>query len=201
MKVELHLHTSRYSGCATATPKDLMRALVREGYGAVFITEHDHIWEQGELDDLQRDFPSLRIFPGVELGYGDVRAEHLLVLGTQDPSYLRLGSPLLAIQKARRDGHLAILAHPFRWTGGDELLNSPYLPDAIEWRTCNQDAKAGDLAQATGTKLRIPLVNAGDTHSVEMVGRFWIETKQPLKKANDIRQIVISGAYQNRTRD
>ena len=87
MKVELHLHTSRYSGCSTATPAALMRKLVEAGYEAVYITEHDAVWPEREIARLQEDFPAIRIFAGVELSLGtDVMPlEHLLV--TQDGLY------------------------------------------------------------------------------------------------------------------
>ncbi len=48
MKVELHLHTTRYSGCAVATGGELMERMVEIGYEAVFITEHDAVWSDGE---------------------------------------------------------------------------------------------------------------------------------------------------------
>ena len=65
MKVELHLHTFRYSGCSTATPQQLMAELIRCGYEAVYITEHDTMWSDWEIDNLQKEFPQIRIFPGV----------------------------------------------------------------------------------------------------------------------------------------
>jgi len=84
MKVELHLHTSRYSGCATATPFELMEALIGYGYDAVFVTEHDTVWPDWELRQLQEEFQDIRILPGVELTLGPDQTQHLLVLGTQD---------------------------------------------------------------------------------------------------------------------
>ena len=79
MKVELHLHTSRYSGCATATPAELMRKLIETGYQAVYITEHDAVWREEEIARLQEDFPAIRIFPGVELSLGTAAARYLPV--------------------------------------------------------------------------------------------------------------------------
>src|SRR5512133_3603561 len=128
MKVELHLHTSRYSGCAGNTPAEMMEALIAAGYSAVFITEHSVVWPQREIDELQKAFPQIRIFGGVELSFGTDSAQHLLILGTSDMNYLTCKTPADAISRARAEGNLAILAHPFRWPGGDAALAGPVLP-------------------------------------------------------------------------
>ena len=41
MKVELHLHTSRYSLCAVDSPAQMMLRYIDAGYQAVYITEHE----------------------------------------------------------------------------------------------------------------------------------------------------------------
>ncbi len=197
MKVELHLHTSRYSGCAANTPAEMMEALIAAGYDAVFITEHSVVWPLPEIDELQKAFPQIRIFPGVELSFGTATTQHLLVLGASDASYLACPTAAAAIVKARAEGNLAILAHPFRWPGGDAALEGPPLPDAIEHRTGNQDAKGAHEAVAAAERLGLPLVNSGDSHSVAMINRHWIQTRRPLERATDIRQIILDGDYEN----
>jgi len=201
MKVELHLHTSRYSACAINTPQEMMRRLIDAGYGAVYITEHDAVWADKELAELRAAVPGIRIFPGVELSLG---RQHLLVLGTNDPAYLSLDSEAAAVEKARDERALTVLAHPFRWEGGAEMLEAgdrSLLPDAIELRTSNQDAdQAAASAEAAG-RLNLPLVNAGDSHALNFIDKFWIETHRPIERGDDIRNIVIDGAYDNCARE
>ncbi len=203
MKVELHLHTSRYSGCATATPAELMRKLIETGYGAVYITEHDAIWPEKEIDQLQEAFPAIGVFPGVELSVGDdlVPLQHLLVLGTSDASYLWMRHAADILHKARAEGHLTVLAHPARWLGGAEMLEEGLLPDAMEYYTCNQEPYRADQARIRAERLALPLVNAGDTHGLSFVDRFWIETHRPIVEADDIRAIVLERAYENFARE
>jgi hypothetical protein len=195
MKVELHCHTSRYSGCAISSPRELMRRFIKFGYDAVFLTEHDAVWSDHELEELGEDFPQLRIFPGVELSIG---WHHLLVLGTNDVRYLQAADEREAVAKAQAEGHLTILAHPFRWQGAAEMLERGPLPEAIEYRTSNHDADEAEAARAAARRLGLALVNAGDIHSAAVLNRFWIETHRPLERAGDIRDIVLSGAYVNR---
>ena len=195
MKIELHLHTNRYSQCSVVTPEEVMRRLVEEGYGAVCITEHHAMWSDGELEALRNEFPCLRIFPGVELNTGN---GDLLVLGTNDAEYLALREePAKIILKARSQGLVTILAHPFRWEISDNILKGPVLPDAIEHRTCNHDAKAAGKAAAAAQRLNLPLVNAGDVHSLEMAGKFWIETDRQNTQRCELREIIVRGEYRN----
>lgn len=197
MKIELHCHTSRYSGCAVSTPHEMMAALLAAGYGAVFITEHDAVWSDWELANLQAEFPAIRIFPGVELSFGTDTAEHLLVLGSHDERYTKLAAAEEVLAKARAEGHLTVLAHPFRWKGGDKMLQSGLLPDAIEHLTCNQGPQHAEIAAETAGRLKLPMVNADDAHSVEMVSQYWIETDRPAETPADIRRIIVEGAYKN----
>ena len=152
MKVELHLHTTRYSACANASPQELMPRLIECGYQAVYITEHDEVWGDWELADLRASFPEIRIFPGVEIALGDSKSQHLLVLGTNSRDYLRLPTAEQIIALAREQNHLTVLAHPFRWPPSPPvLLDGEFLPDAIEFRTCNTppgaDAQSAEIAR------------------------------------------------------
>ncbi len=175
------------------TPEQMVRRYAETGYSAVYITEHDAVWPDSELWAIQEAFPEIRIFPGVELSLG---AHHLLVLGTNDPEYVRITDPADVITRARDEGHLTILAHPYRWNGGAEMLwrNLP-LPDAIEYRTCNQDAMMGGVAMDTAGALGLALVNAGDTHALSFINRFYINTAQDIEYADDIRRIILDARY------
>jgi len=199
MKVELHLHTSRYSACSTAGPGELLTALVQAGYDAVYITEHDAVWRAYEIADLQDDFPQIRIFGGVELMIGGSITQHLIILGTTDPQYVSIRNDVQQVlAKARAEGHLAILAHPFRWEGSGLILKPGSLPDAIEYHTCNHDPICAERSLKASLELELPLVNAGDVHALDFVNRFWIQTRKPIKQADDIRRIVLDGEYENR---
>ena len=196
MKVELHLHTNRYSTCAVNTPEEMMHRLLAAGYNAVYITEHDAVWRDRELAKLQRGFPDLRIFPGVEVS---ITSHHVLVLGTNDRAYLNISDETELLEKARADGHLTILAHPFRWGGGAMVLQQGLLPDAIEHQSCNHDPDAARESLGIADRLELPLVNTGDAHGVEMLGRYWVETARPIESANVIRTIIARRQYVNRT--
>ncbi len=200
MKVELHLHTSRYSGCSQNTPHDLMTRAIETGYDAVFITDHNAVWAEWEIELLQAEFPQIRIFPGVELSLGG-GLQHLLVLGTTDRLLPDLADkPAEVLAMARDRGHLTILVHPFRFKGGDEILRKNLLPDAIEHCSPNVNPDQAELARKAGDRLSLPLINSGDTHALSFLDRFWIETHRPVVHADDIREIILAGEYTNRAK-
>ncbi|KKL55175.1 hypothetical protein LCGC14_2258030 [marine sediment metagenome] len=201
MKVELHLHTARYSYCARPTPARFVEQLIRLGYEAVYITEHDAVWDDWEIDQLRQGYPDIRIFPGVELTITRDPIQHLLVLGTMDRAFLSMDGPAEVLAEARRRGHLTVLAHPFRWEGASEMLESGVLPDALELRSVNQGPQGASLAQAAAERYGMPLVNCGDSHDLDFLDRFWIETDRPLRRVDDIRSAVLNRAYVNCTGD
>lgn len=201
VKIELHLHTSRYSPCARATPQEAMARLIQAGYHAVYLTEHDAVWDQEELAELQGQFPALRIFPGVEVGTMPLtgeRVQHMLVLGTHDATYIALAEqPAEIVARARAEGCLTVLAHPFRWPGSAQMLTEGVLPDALEVHTGNQDHYEAGQALRAAERLGIPTVNAGDVHALDFIDKYWIETDELLADAKDIRRIVTAGLYRN----
>jgi hypothetical protein len=201
MKIELHLHTSRYSLCAMATPEEAMDRLIRAGYGAVYITEHDAAWTDWELMELQQQFPAIRIFGGIEITTppsDGQRIQHLLVLGTSDHSYLDMAdSPADILARARREGCLTILAHPFRWPGAAQMLEEGLVPDAMEYLTCNHEAPQAHQTVLAAERLGLPTVNAGDVHALGFIDRYWIETDLALEDGKSIRGIIKSGLYRN----
>jgi predicted metal-dependent phosphoesterase TrpH len=196
MKVELHCHTSLYSACASGSPREIFQAYIAHGYDVVYLTEHHRMWRPHELAEAQATFPQLRILPGVELNLVMEPLTHLLVLGATDAEYLMIDNPAKVLEKARTEGHLTVLAHPCRWEGGAYILDQGLRPDAIEYRTCNQEFTQAVAARDLAERLKLPFVSAGDTHVVDMVGRYWIETSEPIEQADDIRRIVLAGKYQ-----
>ncbi len=194
MKIELHCHTTRYSGCAMASPEELLTEASRLGYEALFFTEHDTVWPERKLRALRKRFPGIGVFGGVEVTL--ITGEHLLVLGTSDAEFTRLGDrPGDLLSKARQAGCLTVLAHPFRWQGAHDLLLNGRRPDAMEYLSCNhQGASAADSLALAG-ELSLPVVNAGDVHDLDMLGQCWIQSDRPIETNGDIREVVVNGAY------
>lgn len=197
MKIQLHLHTSLYSSCAKAAPERLMEKLIETGFDATFITEHNAVWRDWEVERLQERYPDIKIYPGVEITIGQNSFQHLLVLGTVDPAFLKMRGEKEILDEARARGHLTVLAHPFRWPDGHDMIERGNYPDAIEYRTSNHGPDEGKQSLDLAERLDLPVVNTGDVHSLEMVNSFWIETEWEIFSPDDIREIIQEGSYRN----
>jgi predicted metal-dependent phosphoesterase TrpH len=197
MKVELHLHTCRYSLCAIDEPEAMLTACRDLGYELVCLTEHDAVWPDEAIDQLAGQFPELTILPGIERS---LRGQHLLILGTNDPVWLEMNEPGAILRAAAEASCLTVLAHPFRWTGGAEMLaGGDPMPDAIEHMTGNQQGPQAANAAAAARARGLQWVNSSDAHATDMLGKFWVETAEPIETAWQLREAIRSGAYENRS--
>jgi hypothetical protein len=196
-KIELHCHTAPRSRCAESPADELMEAYEEAGYAVVFITDHDTVWSNDELSALRARHSSLTIIPGIERTVGR-GLEHLLILGTNDPSYLATRQEDILINKARADGLLTVLAHPFIMPESAEMLRRGIHPDAIEYRTGSQGVRDAKKAHTVSLALKRPLLNSGDVHHTSQVNQFWIETLGEVRSISDLRGIILGGAYGNR---
>ena len=82
-------------------------------------------------------------------------ADPLLLSGIahSDQEYIWLQSePAAVIQKANAEGHLTVLAHPFRWPEGFEMLQGGMLPDALEYLTSNHNGSMAAESRRAGTR-------------------------------------------------
>ena len=66
MRIDCHLHTSRYSECSRLNPDTACRLALDRGLNAVVITEHQRQWPPDELEALRRRFPGLALYNGLE---------------------------------------------------------------------------------------------------------------------------------------
>ncbi len=116
MLIDLHTHTSRYSACSVLAPDDLCRLSAERGLDAIVITEHFALWGTQERNVLQRKFPQLRIFRGVEIS---VREGYDVICITAEEK-LEVMSMLSVLEVRELLGpalekSFLFVAHPFRF--------------------------------------------------------------------------------------
>ena len=170
MKFDLHLHTSRHSPDSVTDPYDLLRAAERAGLDGVVLTEHDYLWEEGELEEL-RAATSLVVLAGVEVAG---RGGDVLVYGITDPFRVPRGIGWADLcREVHRQGGAAVAAHPHRWGQPFEKVvrDARAELDGIEVMSNNMD---DDLrARATDLLVKYPhyaQLGNSDSHAPETVG-------------------------------
>ncbi len=200
MLIDIHMHTTRYSECAKASPDEMMEAAVAAGLDAVVITEHHVTWGLDEIEALRRAHPRLRIFRGMEITTDRGRAD-ILVLGVNRPEVLeRDMRPHDAVRRIRAAGGASVLAHPFRLMSAipTEFLAEP--PDAYEVMSFNMLAYA--RRQAVSLRALLPAAHplvASDAHNTHGLGAYALQVDDAIRDEADLAQVVRAGEFRTVT--
>ena len=138
--VDLHLHTLASDG--RLSPTELVKLTVRQGLNTVAITDHDTTEGLAEAFEAAKDFPGLRIIPGIELS-ADVPGDEVHVLGYFiNPDDSELQSELQRFRAGRVDRaktmveKLAQLGIHVEWErvqhfAGDGAVGRPHIAMAL----------------------------------------------------------------------
>ena len=172
MKIDLHVHTSERSSCATATETEQMQAALAAGLDIVCITDHARLMPPESLERLNLRYAPLRIFGGIEVT--TTEGEDFLVLGVRDSALERTDwnyPKLHAFVRAR--GGVLVFAHPFRYHATIGLDLERYRPDAIEVYSPNTPpASEADIRLLAG-RLGLFLLSDSDSHSSGRLGTYY----------------------------
>ena len=76
--IDLHLHTLASDGRLTST--ELIQMVVKNGLKTISITDHDSTEGLAEAYEAAKEFPDLRIIPGIEMS-ADIPGDEVHVLG------------------------------------------------------------------------------------------------------------------------
>ncbi len=190
MKFDLHVH-SRYSKDSNASPDDILEYAAKNGLDGFAICDHDVIEGGIECSRRAKEIGSdMVVIPGVEISSSK---GHILVLGIREPIEPGL-SPEDTIKKARQQGAVVIIPHPFKASshglgyveGLDidavEVLNSRCVTDG-------PNNKARNVAQQLG----LPMVGGSDSHEAEMVGRSYTNIEAESRTVEAVLDAIRKG--------
>lgn len=194
---DIHLHTSRYSRDSVLDPAQLVRRAVRAGLDGVVITEHHHVWENNELEQLVNESGELGFILLAGFEYTSSQGD-ILIYGLsheQSREFIPGRSPEEALQRAREYGAACIAAHPTRaGLGFDERIQYLEL-DGLEVSSVNlkphEQRLAMNLAQAIGR----PMTGSSDAHRLDDVGRFATEFLDPIRSMPDLIVALRAGRF------
>jgi len=190
IRLDLHVHTSRYSECAeTLDPHRIEEYALTAGLGGVVLTDHDTLWTEEEIAHLRNLSPGIRIYRGIEVS---ARGAHLVIIGIEEAGRLPRGIPVdEACHRAHEQGACVILAHPYRDSDPTQLPVE--LVDAIEIGstsfTPEEAASARDLAVLSGK----PGVAASDAHALSRIGWSWTEFRSIPDDERALARLIRTG--------
>ncbi len=175
MKLDLHLHTTRYSPDSRMDPLAMLRRARQVGLDGVVITEHDHLWSEPELAVLRALNEGLVVLAGMEVS---AQEGHFLVYGVTDPAALPRGIGVAQLcEEVHRQGGAVVAAHPFRWGQPfDEILQAvqPEL-DGLELMSSNMDADCRRRAAVIAQQCGLAGLGNSDAHDEETLGFCYTE--------------------------
>lgn len=197
MKIDFHVHTSEYSGCASSTLVDQVEQAANKGIDALFITDHMRLHDQKHLDEVGGWFPSVRLYQAVEVTIQDNNYEDFLVLGIHDESIESRDwtyPKLYRFVKSR--GGLLVLAHPYRFS--DQIDNNvwDYPPDGVEILSCNIGDYGYERRKALAARLGAAMFTNSDSHHIDTLGQYtnefpdWCQSEELIFRAIKARDFT-----------
>jgi predicted metal-dependent phosphoesterase TrpH len=178
MVFDLHVHTSRFSPCASQDPGEMIAAARAVGLDGVVITDHERLWPAEDIRALSAA-SGLLVVGGIEIYTTD---GDLLVIGL-DHEMGGLPHPDQVRRAADAAGAVVIAAHPWRGflsLGPEELKDSiaqaaarPLLRQAHAIEVCNGRSldQENEIARQLAAVLGKPAVGGSDAHTPAEVGR------------------------------
>jgi hypothetical protein len=173
MKIDHHIHTSRYSPDSSIDPVRLVERAGDVGLDALVITEHDYQWQPDELAELAALAPTLRVFSGAEIS---AREGHFLVYGLPSLDDAPPGIPLRdLIEVVRRHQAAIVAAHPFRWEQpfGEIVAEHGPVFDALELVSNNIYRDTRAKTQGLLNQYPMGATGSSDAHEIDVVGCYF----------------------------
>ena len=180
MYFDLHIHTSRFSGCSNIDPLHVIGRAVEAGLAGIALTEHGIRWPDRDVEELIRrsGHSTLIVIPGQEVAcyspQGRFQGE-FLVFGYP----VSLGSNKSVdqlIELVHGEGGVVIAAHPFkRLQGGDDYygsgLSTVDLPiDGLEIEHPSYDESGRQLAAEVMHRMGVAGLGNSDAHDLRDIG-------------------------------
>lgn len=195
VRIDMHLHTTRYSPCARLPVERLLEIVPDLPVDGLVITEHDILWPAEEVAELQSQVDgTFRFFKAVEVS---TDVGHILAYNLRDDRDLEVGMPLSELAAIARDHEATlVMAHPGRFTA---LV--PEGPPAawqqiaaVEVMSNNIVEDMIPIVEQAVTALKKPHVANSDAHDEEIVGIYATEFPRMPANEAELARMIAEGA-------
>lgn len=202
MKIDLHVHTTRYSHCSIASPEAMIESAIRNGIDGLVFTEHNIMWRDDEIRELQLKYPSVKLFSGIEYTVkwpnGQDR-EDILIYGVDQKDVVdcisKLNDFYEIYNEVNKRGGTCIIAHPFRYHDKvpDAILEG-YI-DGIEAFSSNISEDMRRKAKYLSSKNNKIITASTDGHSVDKIGMYACDFYDDIKDKKKLASELKAGRY------
>jgi hypothetical protein len=187
MKIDFHIHTY-YSYDGSSSPEEIVEAAIKKDINGICITDHGQI--KGAIEAMKYGFDkNILVIPGIE-----IKTKSGDILGINIKKRIPDGlSAEESIKEIRKQGGIAVIAHPFGWwpwkfKGNEkEILGADGVEIFNAFRFNFSNKKAFRFVE----KNQIPFTAGSDAHRAEFVGRGYLEIpKDNLSEKEVIEEIM-----------
>ena len=188
IKLDLHIHSLRSpDGCMSL--EEIIARAKAAGLQGCAVCDHDL-----PPEDLP-EFPDFLLIPGIEVS---TPQGHLLGYFIRDP--VPSGDLFIAAEEIRRQGGLAVLAHPFARHSQPQRLE-PYVPalDGIEVfnsRAPRKNSQANALAKNFAQKHRLFPTAGSDAHVPQEIGNAFAVLETENLSQDAVKAALLAGKVQ-----
>jgi predicted metal-dependent phosphoesterase TrpH len=200
-RIDLHLHTTQYSADSIITPEQLLIDAKAAQLTGVVITEHDWLWSDEELAELNArpEATGLTVMAGVEVS---AREGHFLCFGLPHLRDIEPGIYLKnLIEEVHGYGGVIVAAHPYRWDQDfDSIFNSyHHAISALELASKNVDTHSRTRVESL-VKRRAwqPTTGSSDAHEPGQIGCYFTEFDTEIHEMKDFLNALKSGSIRAR---
>ena len=194
MLIDLHVHTTAYSGCARSDPHEMLERATEIGLDAIVITEHNVVWPEERIAALQKRYPAVKLFRGIEVTGQD--SNDFLIYGVMDLGWFETGMPICRlVGEVHRRGGAITWAHPFRRQPGipDGFLACPV--DAMEMMSCNMLSYLDETPEGARREIGAWGIASSDAHHWTQLGCFASRFQHPPADEQELAAAIRSGAF------
>ena len=190
MKADLHIHTTFSDGFSS--PQEVVRAAIEKNIDCICVTDHNET--KGAVKAMRFGFDkNILVVPGIEV---TTKLGHILGINVKKAIPRGL-SPEIVIGEIRKQGGLAIIAHPFDWPtrnfrGGErKILGFGSENVGIEAFNAGAIVKSSNSRALKFARGHNFIITAGsDAHEAKFIGRGYLELPDVVKSEEDLMQIL-----------
>lgn len=188
-RIDLHLHTSRYSPDSDITPEQMIADALAAGLTALAITEHDTLWPLEELAELNArpEARGLAIMGGVEVS---AREGHFLCFGLKSLADVEPGILLRdLLREVAGQGGAMVAAHPYRWDQPFDEIITAHGPVFQGLERASKNVEPQGRQRVEGLLKQFPhLMGTGssDAHQPGQIGCYFTEFDTEIKSLDDL---------------
>lgn len=194
--IDLHVHTKKYSPCAELLdPDKIINEINKKKIHGVVITEHDILWSEKEIKEINKNLNGKKIYRGVEISSS---VGHLVVIGLNNLEGIKEFSKVeKIIEICKKSNAVIILAHHHRKNKGfKEVVKIDTIPDninAIEVISTVTKGENQKEAEKIAKKRGWIKVAGSDAHALLNIGKAVTAFKIFPKNEKELAKLIING--------